>query len=295
MNNQLKPHFTIHSMQKTLAPLSVLLLLLSGCNLPVGQTFSSTPTADLVATQVAELLTAQPSPTVPTAGESATIAPTATFPPTPTATPEPSATVAANPTPTTNPSDPALTLGDPSWQDNLDNTKNFYLYENDNTKIEADTGVLALTGRNANDWLGWSLTYSQQPSNFYLESTFRTRDCSGADLYGTVFRANKDNAGYFFGVTCDGQYNLYERDFNNNTDSELIPLTSAGAILTGSNQTNRLGVMAQGDKLSFYLNGVLVADITSSTYSQGYFGAFVAASQTAGFRVDLDQVRLWKL
>ncbi len=267
-----------------------LLIALAGCNLPVAPQ-DATPTADLVATQVAELLTAQPSPTQPQAAtqppaETPTTPPTAE-PATPTAEP--------SPTPTTNPGDPAASFGEPSWQDSLDTAKNFYLYENDNTKVEAEDGALALTGRNANGWLGWSLTYAQQPVNFYLEGTFRVRDCSGADLYGLVFRANKENAGYFYGVTCDGRYNLYARDFNNNTDTELIALTPATAITTGSNQVNRLGVLAQGSKISLYVNGTLVGETDDSTYSSGYFGALVAANQTAGFRVDLDLIRLWKL
>jgi len=281
-------------MTKPLISLTLIALLLAGCNLPVSPAGQPTPTVDLVATSVAELLTAQPSPTTSAPGSAATQAPTDT--PLPSVTPSlpPTPTTPPNPTPTTNPGDPALSLGEPTWQDNLDTTKNFYLYENDNTKIAADTGVMALTGINANGWLGWSLTYAQSSANFYLESTFRTHDCSGNDTYGTVFRANKENAGYFFAVTCDGRYNLYARDFNNNTDSELIPLTASSAIVAGSNQTNRIGILAQGGKLAFYANGALITEINDDTYTQGYFGAFVAASQTAGFRVDLDQVRLWK-
>ena len=95
-------------------------------------------------------------------------------------------------------------------------------------------------------------------------------------------------------MTCGGQYNLFARDFNNNTDTELIALKTGSGINTGSNQVNRLGVLAQGGKISLYVNGALVDEINDSTYSTGYFGALVAANQTAGFRVDLDQVKLWK-
>ena len=75
----------------------------------------------------------------------------------------------------------------------------------------------------------------------------------------------------------------------------MIPLKSASAINTGSNQTNRLGVLAQGGKISLYANGSLVDEINDTTYTNGYFGAFVAANKTAGFRVDLEQIKLWKL
>lgn len=275
-------------MRKSISYIAILLLFLTGCNLPVNQGNQPTPTIDLVATQVVELLTQQPTntplPPPPTLQPTETSAPTQ--PPEPTITP--------SVTPTTNPGDPALSFGDPSWQDNLDTAKNFYLFESDNTKIEDEGGSLGLTGVNANGWLGWSLTYAQNPQDFYLEYTFQTRTCSGADIYGMVFRANKENAGYFFGVTCDGRYNLYARDFNNNIDNELIALKSSAAIRSGADQANRLGVLAQGSKLSLYVNGTLVDEINDSNYASGYFGAFIAANQTTGFRVELDQIKLWK-
>lgn len=278
----------IYMIAKKILPLILAILLLAACNLPTRPIDTPTPTVDLVATQIANLLATQ---------ESATRnAPLATQPPSPTpsATPEATPTPPPAPTPTTNPSDPALSLGDPTWKDSLETAKNFYLFENDQTKVEAEDGALALTGRNANGWLGWSLTYAQNPSDFYLEATFRTRTCAGSDLYGIVFRASKENAGYFFGVTCDGRYNLTYRDLNNDIQNELISMKAASAIQAGSDQINRLGVFAQGDKISLYINGSLIDEVTDSTRSSGYFGAFVAANQTAGFRADLDQIKLWK-
>ena len=278
----------IYMIAKKILPLILAVLLLAACNLPTRPIDTPTPTVDLVATQIANLLATQESVT--------RNAPLATQPPSPTpsATPEATPTPPPAPTPTTNPSDPALSLGDPTWKDSLDTAKNFYLFENDQTKVEAEDGALALTGRNANGWLGWSLTYAQNPSDFFLEATFRTRTCAGSDLYGIVFRASKENAGYFFGVTCDGRYNLTYRDLNNDIQKELISMKAASAIQAGSDQINRLGVFAQGDKISLYINGSLIDEVTDSTRSSGYFGAFVAANQTAGFRADLDQIKLWK-
>jgi hypothetical protein len=286
-------------MRKITLLILTLVLALTGCNLPVNLQNQPSPTIDMVATQVAELLTAQPAPTLAsgdaTKPPSPTQTPAVADVPTATVTQSPTATLTPAPTSTTNPTDPAASLGTPTWEDGLDSAKNFYLYENDNTKVEGDNSALALTGLTANGWLGWTLTYTQKPTNFYVEATFRTHDCSQSDLYGLIFRASKENAGYFFGVTCDGRYNLYARDFNNNTNAELIGLKSAASILSGANQTNRLGVLAEGSKISLYINGVLVDEITDSTYASGYFGAFIAANQTAGFRADLEQIRLWKL
>ncbi len=291
-------------LQKSLSIL--LLLLLTACNLPSGPA-AATPTADEVATQVSMLLTAaptytQPAPTQPPA-------PTATPAPASTATTQPPTTAPTEPaptqappasqptaTPTVSTTDPKSALGSPTWRNTLDSGKAFYQYENENTRVVLENGALALTGLAANGWTGWSLTYSQPARNFYLEAVFIPQSCLAADMYGLVFRAPNADSGYFFGVTCDGRFNLHARDFQAGTDSALIQLTSNSAILAGSNQTNRLGVMANGNKIALYANGILLQEITDSAYdAQGSFGALVAANDTAGFTVKMDEISLWKL
>jgi hypothetical protein len=282
---------------KILPILLIVILLLSGCNLPGRENPIPSPTADVVATEVQRLLTqaptSTPAPTQPAPSQpSPTL--TASLPPA-TDTPAPSPTAPATLTATVNPSDPASSLGSPTWKDTLDTAKNFYLYENENTRIEMGDGALKLTSLTAIGWHGWTLTYAVKPANFYLEGTFKTGNCSGTDLYGLIFRASKENAGYFFGITCDGQFNLFTRDFNNNLTTEILAFQSNAAIVQGAGQVNRVGVLANGNKLSLYVNGVLLTDITDSTYTEGYFGPFIAGNQTTDFTVELDEIAMWKL
>jgi hypothetical protein len=274
------------------AILLLLSILLAGCNLPDRSLPEPSATPDVVATEVARMKTEMPTATNPPT--QAPLQPTGTLPSFPTDTAAPSPTNQAAVTSTPIPGDPAAALGAPGWKDSLDTTKNFYLYDNDNTAVEAGSGTLRLIGRTNIGWHGWSLTYAQNAADFYLEGTFVTGTCRGADLYGLTFRANKENAGYFFGITCDGRYDLRARDFNNNTDTEILPLKSNPAILTGSGQTNRIGVKTEGSKISLYANGVLMEEVTNDTYTAGYFGPFIAGFETAGFTVDLDQIALWK-
>jgi len=273
--------------------LAALVLALSSCNLPSATEVTSTP--DLVGTEVSRLLTEQPIEQLPdpnaTIQPSATSSPTETVAPTETPTLEPTATTA----PTVNPGDPRQVYGEPTWNDSLSSAKNFWKDENDHTKIAAGDGVLLLPGKTTEGWHGWSLTYSQKPANFYLEGQFRTQTCSGEDLYGLVFRAGKESSGYFLGFTCDGQYEVRAIDFNNNLDAELVGLKSSPNILTGSNQVNRVGVLAQGDRLTLYANGVQLEEITDGTFASGYIGAFVAAYSTPNFTVEMDEISLWTL
>lgn len=281
-------------MRKIIAFISLGALLLSACSVLQPTVTEPTPTQDAVATQVTLLLTTMPTATMPL--PTATTAPIATLP-AETSTPEAAAstpTTAASPT--ADASDPKLSLGEPHWTNNLDSSEVFYLFENEGTRVTHENSALVLTGRQANGWLGYSLTFSQQPINFYLEAEFETQTCAGTDVYGLVFRAPDTEAGYFYGITCDGQYYLRVINFKDGTNRPLINLTEGEGIQTGSNQANRLGVMANGERIGLYVNGSLQQEVTDATFTnQGYFGAFVAANQTVGFTVRLDDVSLWNL
>lgn len=271
------------------------ILLLAGCNLP-NRPINTTPTPDSVGTQVSQLLTRQPTLTVvqPTPAPSMTNAPSAT-PPQATETTAPPPTQ-SGPTPTSPTGDPKTSLGQPTWRDTLDTGKGWYLYETDQTKVAVDNGALALTGINANGWLGWSLTFTKPSQNFYIEGVFQPQTCSGADLYGLVFRAPDTDSGYFFGVTCDGKYNFHARNFKDDSDIVIAEMTPNSAIQPGAGTTNRLGVLANGDKITLYANGTSLKEFTDTTFKdKGYFGAFIAANNTAGFTTRMDEISLWQL
>lgn len=266
-----------------------LAIVLSSCNMPTTP-LVGTSTPDLVATQVSSLLTQMPTATLPAQEPSATPQPTDTQVPT-QAISTPTET-AVPPTPTTP---PASEIDPPDWKDNLDGDKSFYKYENDNTRVSQENGRLVLTGITPNGWLGWSLTFSRKPSDFRLEAVFIPQTCSGADIYGLVFRAPNTNAGYFFGVTCDGRYNLHLRDFENDTDTVLVNLTNGTGIQPGANAVNRLAVKAVGEQISLYVNDTFLQEVSDSTYASGNFGAFVAANETPNFTVWMDEISLWDL
>lgn len=289
-------------MRKVILPLCLVALLLSACNLPVGP--SSTAKPDDIATRVSQLMTQNPSttPALVTATGSAG-QPSLTPPPAATDTPAAASTATlqatqpapSGPTATAPAGDPKNSLGKPGWQSTSDTSKSFYLYENEGTLVKDDNGLLSMTGKVNNGWLGWSMTHSHPAQNFYLEATFKTQACGGADSYGLVFRSPNDQSGYFFSVTCDGKFSLEARDFTSNTDNTLIKMTPNGAILPGPNQTNRLGVMAKGEKISLYANGVLLQSFTDTTFNpdQGYLGVQIAANLTTGFTVTLQEISLW--
>jgi hypothetical protein len=284
-------------MHKSLGLIIIFILpLLAACNLPFGGT--AQPTEDLVATQVSMNLTqtaenVQPTQVPTTAVPATPIPPTHTVAAptetnTPTLTPEPSATIP--------PTDPSLSLGTPTFKDNFANGKSWGLdtpYDDGNTRVEIKDNSMVLTSYKAVGWHGWRVSYLK-PKNFYLEATIKVGTCSGPDTYGLIFRSPDDQSGYWYGVTCDGQYNLLT--FDGTDFAYLIKAKTSADILAGSDQTNRLGVMVQGDKIALYINGKLLEEVTDSAYpNAGTFGLWIAGWKTLDFSVACTQLTYWNL
>jgi hypothetical protein len=154
---------------------------------------------------------------------------------------------------------------------------------------------MVFTSLRAKGGLRWRLT-SRNPQDLYLEGTFTTVNCSGVDQYGLVARAPSysDGIGYYFGVTCNGQYYLLRWD--NGGQNSIVNLTSESKILAGSNQTNRLGLMIDGKTIRLYVNGNLIKELEDDGISgKGYIGAFVSAREDPAFTVKLEEIKLWTL
>ena len=310
---------------KRFLPLFLVAVLLAGCGV-IGKAVP-TPDDAMIATQVAQILATMPTatggpdeqvppdmtatqslPTIqpsqapteaptqaePTASETApapTDTPTET-PPTATATAQPTATIAFTPPP----GDPVTKLGNATWTDNMDNGDNWPTGTDQYSSIGFSNGMMNLTGLTTTD--GWRLA-TPSMTNFYLEVTFKTGTCTGSDRYGVFTRvpnsANPDR-GYLLGFTCDGQYSLRRWNAEVGAKGEMISLiaaTKSDAINAGSNQTNRMGLMAVGDRLIVYANGQMLKEAKDNTFSQGYFGVFIGARETNNLTVQVDQARYW--
>ncbi len=299
-----------------------LLLLLALFFTPACSRFGpSTPSADMIATQVAEALTAvyisQPTAAVvtqlvtlpvtvtpPAITETETPLPTDTATPTPdmSATPGPTATPSLTPTTQILPtvtlpaSDPRSHLGAPTLFDDMNGTnKIFYWYtyvDENNSSFQIEDGHLVMTDykRGAN----WVFS-SEHARNFYVDFTYNIDTCAGSDSYGIIFRAPDNDNGYLVGLTCDGRYSLRRWDAAQKKIIDIIPWTESDAIVKASGQTNRLGIMADGAHLGVYINSKLVNEASNNTYLEGKFGPYINAAVTSGLTVRISEVSYWKL
>jgi len=263
------------------------LTIIAGLTQAAPQLTSTQTASQLTPTQPLPESTATsqvPTPTVQS--------PTGTMTPVP---PSPTTTETAAPTPTLSSTDPRASLGNPNYEDTFKDGANWPLYTDAHVSFEVSSGTLTMIALKADRWDGWMLTWPNI-SNFYLEMNATTKQCSGADRYGIMFRAGKAGqsyAGYQFIVACNGRFFL--RKWDGEKYSLLIDWTANDAIKKGAKQTNRIGVMADGKRISLYANGVLLGDIKDSSYSEGLFGVLVGAAETPGFIVNVAEIAYWDL
>ena len=301
-------------MKKILSLSFLFMLILSSCNLPVAET-APPPTQispkDMIATMVAATVTANP---IAPATETQVVPPTMTDTPAvltaaATATPALTATVTETSGPILSPSptsnwDFASSLGQPTWKDTFVDSGGFFQkgtnsYEDDHTRIVIENGVMTLTSDGTPaSWRGWRLA-NPSIKNFYLETTFVTHNCSGKDEYGMVFRApNFDTgSGYYMAFSCDGNYRLFRNvviGTDQNEDVMIFNWKKSDQILTGSGQTNRMGILVTGSTIGMYINGQKVDETSDSHFSDaGHFGPFISYVETQGFSVDLQNITYW--
>jgi len=203
-----------------------------------------------------------------------------------------SSTITSQPVYTLPASDPKLSLGNPTWKDTFDVVQEWPLFEDEHAKMEVIDGDLKMISNTPSSWDSWMIT--QNPlSDFYLEASVTTGECSGMDRYGLFFRSTNGNDGYLLGFSCDGKYSL--RSWNGSEFATIIDWTTGEPINDGSNQTNQIGVKAVGNQLSFYANGSPLANFDDNAFSAGSFGLFIGSGNTSDFTVLVHEIAYWDL
>ncbi len=188
----------------------------------------------------------------------------------------------------------SLNLGDPTVSDPMDSAARWYLLNTDDARFEVQNGRLVMHGLTPGMTDSWGLSSYPPVGDGFLEATFITGDtCSDLDRYGLIVRAPDPSQGVVVEFSCDGRYRVYQWDGEHYT--ALHYWARGNAILSGPNQTNRMGVWMEGDTLKIYANRILLAEVKDADYLQGYFGLVIASEKTPDFTVAVDEVNYWTL
>ena len=280
-------------MKKALILIFVILLTLTACNLPQAEQNEE----DVVASQVAKLLTEvqqQTNEVVPTSTNSPPdVQPSATVEITPTNTPLPTLTPTLTPTNTPDLSDPALSLGSPTWTNEFSAVSSVWEYADTETSFHVANGYLNIKSYGYPYWHGWYVT-SPKIQNFYLEMTYNMPVCTGSDYIGLAFRSPDGNEFYFMAASCNGSWGFYR--MAPGVEVKTILGFAPSSEFKSAPQTNRIGVKAIGNSFEFYVNGKKVGQAADSILTDsGRIGFVTAFVQNNGFTTQVDKFQYWLL
>jgi hypothetical protein len=189
--------------------------------------------------------------------------------------------------------DPVVILGPSTWLDSFDSDGILAPGENLCARVEINDGILSMSARG--DSPEYCLEIARLVNqDFYLEVVVEANAPCSDGLYGLQFRATEEGKGFLYGINCNGQYELTYR--TPDLGSTLIPQTISNAIDSGPAHLNRIGVLAQGDRIDLYANGVFLAEVTvASRLSGNQLALFIKPTQGDPLAVNFDNLQYWDL
>lgn len=124
---------------------------------------------------------------------------------------------------------------------------------------------------------------SQSFTDFVLEVETKLVEGTDDNFHQVLCRAQPtEEANYYaFGISADGYY-IIAKDVNGEV-AEIVSPTRSIHILTGKDAVNLMRVECVGNNLRLSVNGHLLAEVTDSTFADGYLGlAATACSEQNG-------------
>jgi hypothetical protein len=113
------------------------------------------------------------------------------------------------------------------------------------------------------------------------------------DTYGLLVRFVDNDNFYYFGISGAGTYSFWRVVADE--WSPLAEWTAVDAIDVTDDATNRLGVLAQGDRFLLMVNDILVADVTDATFAAGGAGLYAGTYEYGDLDVTFDNLDVWVL
>jgi hypothetical protein len=221
-----------------------------------------------------------------TSTSSATLTPTIVwFPPTQTPTPFPTRVV----TPT---EDMRPNTGDIIFVDDFSSQTGWTLTHSQTGSVAYGKNELTIAIGETNAYL---FSVREEPifNDFYLEITAEPNLCKDLDEYGVLFRISATGNHYRFSLSCDGQIRL-DRVFGGQVSSPQ-PWMLSGAVPPGAPSSSRLGVSAEGDEMSFFVNGQYQFSIHDPLLASGGVGVFARSTNNSAVTVNFSDLIVYEI
>jgi hypothetical protein len=133
----------------------------------------------------------------------------------------------------------------------------------------------------------------QRVEDFYLEVDVFFIDGPETNEFGVVFRQVDNENFYGFSIDSSGSYAL--RKLSAGEWSDVVAWTESDAIRTDTGAVNRLGVYAQGPRITLLINDEVVAHAEDSEFDSGLIGLAAGTFDDPNLEVAYDDLKVWDL
>lgn len=175
-----------------------------------------------------------------------------------------------------------------------DNLCGWRLFDGAGVSAEIDTGVLRLTVSNVGQvtWTTTGRTYGD------VDIAVDAAQIAGPNnnAYGIICRYQDEENYYIFLISGDGYYAIgkYQSD-----RSQVEYLTGEGPFFYQSSEfinqgatANTIRVRCAGDTLSLAVGGILIDEVTDTTFAEGDVGVAAATFEADAAVIEFDNVRV---
>lgn len=115
---------------------------------------------------------------------------------------------------------------------------------------------------------------------------------SASAEYGVAFRISEDKSNYYvFGITTDGKYYLDKLINDEWADPSPVNKTASQYVKQGKAK-NTLAVLAQGNKISLYINGFGIKTVADDSLDKGQLGVFAGSGNSSSAEVAFSRLTI---
>lgn len=134
-------------------------------------------------------------------------------------------------------------------------------------------------------------TYTDRTfDNFVLEADAWQRSGAPESSYGVLFRVTEDGQFYRFDITGNGLYMVERRAADGSWVRLVREWTPTAAINQGLNVANRLKIIANGPDLAFYVNDILLTQVSDASLTSGAVALDAGSFAGKALQVSFDNI-----
>jgi hypothetical protein len=132
--------------------------------------------------------------------------------------------------------------------------------------------------------------------DFYLEVEVDFEGCPPSGYVGIGLRIQEDFSGYSALISCDlGPLTLWELSYwTPLEDWIIVDYNVFSPASTDRSRPHTLGVMANGDEITLFFDGVLLGSVTDKSFSEGVLSLYGESGEEP-VTLRFDNLRVWEM